>query len=92
MDAVSHDADLDGRCERCGTLIGFHGSHTDDECIDALKAALGVAVTAMRGVLDVCRDRQAFVMLGPRAFGRAENIVMDAFTKLDLPPYGKPND
>jgi hypothetical protein len=81
---VIHDADLDGRCERCGLLIGFHATHTDEQCIDGLKSALKTAVSAMHGVLDVCRDRQAFVMLGSRSFARAENIVLDAFNDLNV--------
>lgn len=24
---MTHEADLDGRCENCGMLIGFHGTH-----------------------------------------------------------------
>ena len=80
---MTHGADPGGRCERCGLLIGLHGSHTDDQCIDALKAALGGAAAALRGVLDVCRDRQAFVMQGSRAFARAENIVLHALAGLD---------
>jgi hypothetical protein len=33
---------------------------------------------ALEGVLAVSRDRQAFVMMGPRAFARAERIALDA--------------
>jgi hypothetical protein len=33
---------------------------------------------ALRQVLAICRDRQAFVMQGPRAFARAEKICKDA--------------
>jgi hypothetical protein len=83
---MTHEADLDGRCEGCGLLIGFHGTHTPEECARDLKAALGDAEAALRGVLDVCRDRQAFVMQGARAFARAEQIVLRAFVKLNLKP------
>jgi len=37
---VLHEADLDGNCENCGLLIGFHGTHTTEECVQALKKAL----------------------------------------------------
>lgn len=33
---------------------------------------------ALEAVLGVCRDRQAFVMQGPRAFAKAEQIAMQA--------------
>jgi hypothetical protein len=81
---MTHEADLDGRCENCGLLIGFHGTHETDDCVVGLKGALFEATTAMHGVLDVCRDRQAFVMMGLRAFARAENIVLAAFAKLNV--------
>jgi hypothetical protein len=37
--------------------------------------------TALEGVLEVCRDRKAFVMLGPMAFSRAEQIALKALGK-----------
>jgi hypothetical protein len=33
---------------------------------------------ALRDVLAVCRDRQAFAMMGPRAFAKAEQIAKAA--------------
>jgi hypothetical protein len=80
----THEADLDGRCERCGLLIGFHGTHTDDQCIDALKTAYEDAIKAMHAILAISRDRQAFVLQGPRGFARAENIILDVFRKHDI--------
>lgn len=38
---MTHEADLDGRCENCGVLIGFHGTHASDaDCVRELKIAL----------------------------------------------------
>lgn len=37
---------------------------------------------ALEGILDVCRDRQAFVMLGPRSFAKAEQIALEALDKV----------
>jgi hypothetical protein len=78
---TTHEADLDGRCENCGVLIGFHGTHSDEDCVRSLRAALDVATEAMRAVLGVCRSS-----LASRALELAESIVTNAFTKLDIKP------
>lgn len=32
-----YEADLDGRCENCGMLIGFTQAHEIEDCVAALK-------------------------------------------------------
>lgn len=38
--AGTHEADLDGNCENCGLLIGFHGTHEMGDCVRELKACV----------------------------------------------------
>lgn len=47
----------------------------------ALVAEIERLREALEGVLEVCRDRQAFVLMGPRAFSRAEQIALKALGK-----------
>ncbi len=82
---MSYDADLDGRCTHCGMLVGYNDSHDNDACcVEALKSAHKTAVDALYAALAVSRDRQAFVMLGPRAFAQAEYVIKNALTCLSL--------
>lgn len=48
------------------------------DAIPALLAQNERLRAALRQVLAVCADRQAFVMEGPRAFARAARIAEDA--------------
>jgi hypothetical protein len=49
---------------------------------DALVAEIERLRAALEGVLEVCRDRKAFVMMGPMAFSRAEQIALKALGKM----------
>jgi hypothetical protein len=81
---MPHEADLDGNCENCGRPIGFHGTHTTEQCVEALKGDFKTATTALDEALAVSRDRQAFVALGPRGWIKAESILTTALNKLGL--------
>lgn len=60
-----YDKYAPGSPERCKAGIDA------PEC-EALRAHVAELEEALRDILDVCRDRAAFVMLGPRGFARAE--------------------
>lgn len=79
---MPHEADLDGNCENCGRPIGFHGTHTTEQCVEALKGDFKTATEALYAALIVSRDRQAFVALGARGWAKAENILTMALNKL----------
>jgi hypothetical protein len=79
---MTHEADLDGRCENCGMLIGFHGTHASDaECVRDLKEAHVIAVTAIREAYAVVRPGG---LLGLGALAKVEEILAIALAKLGL--------
>lgn len=49
-------------------------------------ASTANALRALRDILAVCRDRGAFVLQGPRAFAKAEQIARKALADAGLDP------
>jgi hypothetical protein len=51
------------------------------EGCEELRAEVARLRTGMEQILSLATDRQAFVMLGPRAFARAEQIARAALSR-----------
>ena len=83
---MTHEADLDGRCENCGMLIGFHGTHASDaDCVRDLKEAHAIALEAIHEALAQCHDHEAYALRGPEALlVKVQEIFYFALAKLNV--------
>lgn len=82
-------------CQRCGIELlngGFERDplyeHTDARCADRLAARLREARECIEAALEVSRDRQAFMMQGPRGWARAEQVLQRGLAALDAATKG----
>lgn len=49
---MTHDADIDGRCESCGELVGFFGTHADSDCVAHFRERLRDATALLEECFD----------------------------------------
>jgi hypothetical protein len=75
----------DEELKEVGTMLQRHPACLEaEERQDALEKEKSTMEAALRRVIAVCQDREAFVMMGPRGFAVAERICEEAIQPLSL--------